>query len=306
MFRFEKEQQIFEVGGVRLGGQPGQLPTVMIGSIFYHGDKTVTDPVKGEFDKERALKLLRDGEEQSLKTGNPGMLDVNGINGQALVKFIDFIADNTSFPILIGGATVESRVTAAKHVAEVGLVDRCAYNSIGGDTTEEELAAIKEAGIKSAILLLFNKRWPTIEGRVELLRGKAPQRGLLEIAEEAGVRNFLVDVSVVDMPDPGPASKAVYYVKERYGLPSGCGPHNAVQMWRRGGRLDAAQVVSANAVAHVSPILMGANFILYGPVSHAERIYLPCALADAYVAYAMRQQYRIAPLTKEHPLFKIF
>jgi len=306
MFRFEKEQQILEIGGVRLGGQPGQLPTVMIGSIFYHGDKTVTDPVKGEFDKERALRLLRDDEEQSLKTGNPRMLDVNGLNGPALTKFIDFVADNTPSPILMGGATAEAKIAAAKFVAEVGLADRCVYNSLGMDTTGEELATIKEAGLKSAILLIFNKRWPTVEGRLELLRGKASQKGLLEIAEEAGLRSFLVDVSVVDMPDPGPAAKAAYLVKERYGLPSGCGPHNAVQMWRRGGRLDVSQIVSASAVANVAPIMMGANFLLYGPISQAQRIYLPCALADAYVAYAMRQQYRISPLTKDHPLFKIF
>jgi len=306
MFRFEKDQQIFEVGGVRLGGQPGQLPTVMIGSIFYHGDRTVTDPVKGEFDKERAVKLLGDEEEESLKTGNPRMLDVNGQNGQALVRFIDFIADNTSSPILMGGATAESKITATKHVAEAGLVDRCVYNSIGSETTAEELKTIRDCGLKSAIVLIFNKRWPTVEGRLELLRGKAPLRGMLEVAEQAELRNLLVDASVVDMPDPGPAAKAVYLVKERFGLPSGCGPHNAIEMWRRGGRLDASQVLTANAVAHVAPIFMGANFLLYGPVSHAQRIYLPCALADAYVAYAMRQQYRIAPLTKEHPLFKIF
>jgi len=223
-----------------------------------------------------------------------------------LVRFIDFIAENTSSPILIGGATAESKITATKHVAEVGLIDRCVYNSLGSETKEEELVAIRDAGLKSAILLLFNKRWPTAEGRLELLGGKAPQRGLLEAAEGVGLRNLLVDVSVVDMPDPGPASRAVYLVKERYGLPAGCGPHNAIQMWRRSGHLEATQIDSTNAVAHVTPILMGANFLLYGPVSHAPRIYLPCALADAYVSYTMRQQYRISPLTKEHPLFKIF
>jgi tetrahydromethanopterin S-methyltransferase subunit H len=306
MFRFEREQQIFDIGGVRIGGQPGQLPTIMIGSIFYHGDKTVTDPEKGEFDKERALRLLRDEENQSHRTGNPRMLDVNGTNGQALVKFIDFIADNTSSPIIIGGATSEARVTAVRHVSNVGLIDRCVLNSIGMDTTEEELEALSEAGLKSAILLLFNKRWPTANGRLEVLGGKPPQKGLLETAVQAGVRNYLVDVSVVDMPDPGPAAKAVYFVKEKFGLPVGCGPHNAVQMWRQGGTLDSSQVTSASAVAHVSQIFMGGNFLLYGPVSHAERMYLPCALADAYVAYTMRQQYRISPLTKEHPLFKIF
>lgn len=306
MFRFEKEQQIFNIGGVRLGGQPGQLPTVLIGSIFYHGDKTVTDPVKGQFDKDKALELLRLEEEQGFKTGNPRMIDVNGLNGQALIRFIDFIANNTSSPILVGGTTPEARITAVKHAANTGLADRCVYNSLGSETSKEELEEIKAAGIKNAILLLFNKHWPTSEGRLKILRGKSPKKGLLEIAEETGIRNFLVDVSVLDMPDPGPAAKAVYLVKEQYGFPTGCGPNNAVQTWRRSGQLDPLQVDSANAVAHVIPIIMGANFLLYGPISRAPRIYLPCALADAYVAYAMRQQYHIDPITKQHPLFKIF
>jgi len=54
------------------------------------------------------------------------------------------------------------------------------------------------------------------------------------------------------------------------------------------------------------PITMGADFLLYGPIKRAPEIYTACGLADAYVAYLMRQQYRIKPMTKEHPLFKIF
>jgi tetrahydromethanopterin S-methyltransferase subunit H len=293
MFRFEREQQIINIDGVLLGGQPGQLPTVLIGSIFYHGDKTVTDPVEGQFDKDKALKLLQLEEDQVLKTGNPRMTDVYGLNGQAL---IDFIANNTSSPVLVGGATPEARITAVKHATSVGFADRCVYNSISSETSKEELEELEAAGIKNVILLLFNKHWPTSEGRLKILRGKSSKKGLLEIAEEIGIHNFLIDVSVLDMPDPGPAAKAVYLVKEQYGFPTGCCPYNAIQTWRHSERLDPLQEDSVNAVAHVTPIIMGANFLLYGP----------CALADAYVAYAMRQQYHINPITKQHPLFKIF
>ncbi|MEM2094203.1 MAG: tetrahydromethanopterin S-methyltransferase subunit H [Candidatus Bathyarchaeia archaeon] len=306
MFRFEKAQEIFDVGGVRLGGQPGELPTVMIGSIFFHGDKTVTDPVKGEFDKERALKLLTEDDEQSRRTGNPRMVDVNGLTPAALLRFIDFVADNTESPFLIDAVSTEARVAAIRHVAEVGLVGRCVFNSIGQDAKQEELVAIKEAGISSAILLLFNKRKPTIEGRMEMLQGAGSGKGLLEVAIEAGIKNLLVDVSIIDVPDPGPAAKACFLVKQKFGLPAGCGPHNAVQMWRQSGRLSRSEIDSPNAVAHTTPILMGANFVLYGPISYAPRIYLPCALADAYIAYCMRQQYGLRPLTKNHPLFRIF
>jgi len=76
MFKFKAEQKIFEVYGVKVGGEPGQLPTVMIGSIFYHGDKLVKDEKKGIFDKDRAEELLKKEEELAHQTGNPRMVDI--------------------------------------------------------------------------------------------------------------------------------------------------------------------------------------------------------------------------------------
>ncbi|MEM2691768.1 MAG: tetrahydromethanopterin S-methyltransferase subunit H, partial [Candidatus Bathyarchaeia archaeon] len=69
MFKFEKEQKIFEIANVKVGGQPGQLPTLLIGSIFYHKHKIVKDERKGEFDKEKAEEALKKEEEISNRTG---------------------------------------------------------------------------------------------------------------------------------------------------------------------------------------------------------------------------------------------
>ena len=46
MFKFDKKQEVFEVGGVKFGGQPGQYPTVLIGSMFYNRHNIVTDEDK--------------------------------------------------------------------------------------------------------------------------------------------------------------------------------------------------------------------------------------------------------------------
>ena len=51
---------------------------------------------------------------------------------------------------------------------------------------------------------------------------------------------------------------------------------------------------------------MGANFILYGPIDNAAQMYLACAIADAFVAYSMIQEFGNKPKSKNHPLFKIF
>ncbi len=44
----------FEVGNVRVGGSHSQIPTVLIGSIFYMRHKIVKDEMSGDFDENRA------------------------------------------------------------------------------------------------------------------------------------------------------------------------------------------------------------------------------------------------------------
>ncbi|MDM7935691.1 MAG: tetrahydromethanopterin S-methyltransferase subunit H, partial [Methanothrix sp.] len=39
LFLYRREQSVVNVGGVRLGGQPGRLPTVLCGTIFYEGHR---------------------------------------------------------------------------------------------------------------------------------------------------------------------------------------------------------------------------------------------------------------------------
>jgi len=52
MFRYDKKQTVFEIGGFHVGGQPGEYPTVLASSMFYDKHKVVTDAKAGEFDKQ--------------------------------------------------------------------------------------------------------------------------------------------------------------------------------------------------------------------------------------------------------------
>ena len=300
MFKFGTEQKIFDIAGLKVGGQPGQLPTVMIGSIFYHKDKIVTDPKTGTFEKDRAEEILKVEEEMSTKTGNPRMVDVCASWPEAFPREIEFVADTISGPFTIDGTTTEVRLAGAKYVCQVGLSDRVVYNSITPDIREDEVAAIREAKIKSALLLALNTTNPTIAGRLAVIDK------LLEKARAAGIEKMLVDTTVLDLPDPGPAGKTAYLVKEKYGLPCGCGAHNAVDMWHRRKKLDPDAHLAASVVANVLPIIMGSSFMLYGPIQSASRMYVPIAVADAYIAYTMMQEYGCRPLTNTHPIFKIF
>ena len=48
---------MYEIGKVKVGGQPGELPTFLIGSIFWLGQKMVQDANKGMFDAKEAENI---------------------------------------------------------------------------------------------------------------------------------------------------------------------------------------------------------------------------------------------------------
>lgn len=302
MFLFSQDQEVFEIDGTKIGGQPGEYPTVLIGSIFYDGHEIVNDSQKGIFDEEAARKQIKRLEDLSQKTGNPAMLDVVGENSDALKKFIDFIGEASDLPFLIDGTTSEVRSEAALHVGDIGLADRAVYNAITTECKSEEIEALKEASIESAILLCFNSKKPTVDGRLESLER------ILEFASEANIENTLIDPSILDLPDPGPAARTIYRIKEEYGLPAGCGAHNAVDQWRDrlDEKMDSIIYTLRSAVANSFPLVLGADFALYGPIDDSEEMFTACSLSDAYVAYAMRMEEGKGPDSKDHPLYKIF
>lgn len=306
MFRFEREQKVYDIGGVKVGGQPGEYPIVLVGSIFYEKHKIMSDPDKGEFDKAKAEALIKKMEELSDKTGNPFFLDVVGRTSEALIREIDFVADNTKAPFLIDGASEKLRIPATKHAFEIGLKDRTIYNSIDYAIQPSEIQAMKELGVKSSIVLAFNKKNPWPEGAIETLKGTSERKGLLSLAEEAGIENILVDTAVADIVTIGLAAKAINLVKSEYGFPAGCGPANAYTTWKRGKKGEFGPYAYNVVVGSAGPFiqLMGANFILFGPVELAEAAFPACAMADALIAYAAKKVGTKVG-TRNHPLYKI-
>jgi tetrahydromethanopterin S-methyltransferase subunit H len=300
MFKFNREQQVYTIAGVAIGGQPGEFPTVLIGSIFYSKHKIVRDTVKGIFDTDKALAQLRQEEEMAAATGNPRIIDPIGESGEALIKYITFIAAHTSTPILVDSPSPEARLEALRHFAGSDVMPRLIYNSIAEDFTEKELACIKECGVKTAIVLAFSTTAMRPKDRIKLLTST-----LLPAAERAGVENLLIDPGVLDIPSVSWAARTIYEVKEEFGYPSGCAPSNALFMWEKVRNLGAEAFQAAAVAVYSLALCNGADFIFYGPMRFAPWIYPACAAVDAMTAYGGRFS-GIRPATKNHPLYKIF
>ena len=96
MQKFEREQKVCRIGDVEIGGQPGERPTVLIGSIFFARHQIVHDAQRGLFDEGQAEALLQSEAEASAFTRNPRFVDPVGDTGAALIRYVEFLAQHNA------------------------------------------------------------------------------------------------------------------------------------------------------------------------------------------------------------------
>ena len=310
---FEKEQKVYEVSGVKIGGQIGENPMLLIGSIFYKAKtkKVLKNEKTGEIDKNISEDLINSQIEISEMTGVPHAFDVGGgvETPEALVKVVEYVAERTNAPVLPDGANAEIRIPAIKQLGEIGLSDRCIYNTIDPNATVEELEAIKESKISCAILLAFHSKniWP--DQKLKLLKGTDEEEGLVKKAEKAGVDKILIDTATLDIPSISINARTIELIKKELGYPAGCGAHNALHTWSRSveyEKIDKNIRQIKDVIINTLPQAMGANFILYGPVTHCNYIFPTIAMNEAALTYNAMRLNKFKKVNKTGPLFKIF
>lgn len=263
------------------------------------------DPKKGVFDRGRAEELIRKQEELSDLTGNPCMLDVVCTSTEAARSYIDFVSETTDAPILLD-AYPKVRLEALEYVTEVGLIDRIVYNSIYAPS-ETEIEAIRDSKVEAAILLAYNVKDRTSEGVLSLLNGSDGNPGLLEVSERAGITKPLVDTTIFTyIPSVGIGARACLRVKDELGLPSGGAPGNAASVWKKPKEWGSDITKVIYTTSQVVPMVMGADFLLYGEIEAAPMVFPTCAAVDAMTAATAQVEHGLKTLTEEHPLYKLF
>lgn len=307
MFKLETKQKIFEIYNIKFGGQPGQLPTVLVGNVFYKGMPEVKDHKRGEFDEKSVLKWIEEAERLSEISGVPHLLDVMAMYPEAMKRYIEFFAENMEKPWFIDGANPETRIAAVEKAKELGIQEKIVFNGISPTTSTEEIEALRESKMKAAILLALNEIDFSPEGRISVLKGQNHYLGLIKMAEKAGVEKILVDTVVFDVPSIAYAVEAIQLVKKEFGYPAGCSPANATYDWKAVQKQPLKEGFAAyNVSAHALAQFFGANFLIYGPVKQAKNMIPACAMNDAIIAYHATKKFGIKPLVSTHPLYKIF
>ncbi|MHA1338723.1 MAG: hypothetical protein ACTSRZ_02300 [Promethearchaeota archaeon] len=296
MHIYEKEQKVVEIAGIKIGGQPGENPVVMIGSLFYRTHKACKNPKTGEIDKEIAINDINIMIEWSQKTGLPIIFDLIGETAEALVNYAQFVSEVApEIPFLVDGLSDRSRIPAMRELKDLGLLDYAILNSIDHETKDETLKEIKDIGVKYAILLAFEKISLSPKKKLQFIKGDSKKyKGLLQKAEEAGIKDFLIDTAVLDIISLGICAETQHLVKKELGLPVGCAPANAVFEWQRGKELFGKEGrIIADAAVCTFLRDYSADFILFGAAKHADKIFPSIAVHESIVSYYQKRYNKI-------------
>lgn len=293
MFKFQKEQEIVNIAGVKIGGQPGELPTVLAGTIFYDKHEIVKDVARGLFDRDAAEKLINLQESSADETGNPHIIHIFGTTPESITRYIDFVTDISEAPFLIDSPEGTVRSYAAEYVSEIGLADKAIYNSINMSINASEIEALALSDIDSSIILGFNATDSSLQGRMKMLENGAGllEEGLLSIADRCGIINKLIDPSITPMGNgAGVALKMTITAKAKWGHPTGSGIHNAPSSWNWLNKKKEKDPILYKICDVGSTCLQQAaagDFILYGPIEHAPYIFPMAAMSDIMISEAV-------------------
>lgn len=294
MFSFTEEQTVFQISGISIGGQPGQHPTVLFGGVFF----------QGEPDFEQARRDIDKMFELSRLTGNPAIPDFFIRSESHVEKIIDFIVSTLPHeqPFSVDLIEPDVKPTVLKYLAEKNLLSRTIYNSINIGVTEEERKALKRYTPAMAIMVAFNPKDSSVDGKIEMLENSAHllDEGLIDIASNAGIEKVLVDTAALAPGENSGASiAALPVIKEEYGLPAGCAIHNVVEKseWLISSGLDAATV---DAASNVNIPLFGGDYAIFGPVQNAPMVFPTIAWEDILLSEYAENYFGIEP-DEGHP-----
>jgi tetrahydromethanopterin S-methyltransferase subunit H len=300
MLNFNKEQIKIQIGDVRIGGQPGENPIVMVGSVFYAKHAALLNEKTGEFDKILVEKEVNEFIEIVEECGMQAIIDVVGSYPEALIKECQYIAELSDKPFLVDGLNDSIRIPALEGLKEIGLLDRAILNSLDEVTSVNNLEKLKDLGIKNAILLTFGNRYIYSQQKLKLLKEK-----LLPNAEKANIQNILIDTAVLDLPSISINIEAAILIKEELGLPTGFAPSNAIYGWdfikKYGDISRCGGITSIMAYCASS----GIDFILFGPIKFAKCVVPSVALVAGINAYYRKRVLR-KNISETSPLNYIF
>jgi len=299
MFSFTKKQKLLNLNSVKIGGQPGKYPTVLFGGFFFKGNPQF---LKAKKNLDQMLNI-------SKKTGNPAIPDFFIKKEEYIEPIIDFIIEKLpkDIPFSIDIIEPELKIETLKYLKNKKILDRTIYNSLHIGITKEEMKCLEKNTPNAVIIVAFNPKDKSPDGRIEILENGANllDKGLLDIAKDLKIKNILIDTAATAPGDnSGSSISALPIVKEEYGLPTGCAIHNVVEKskWLKDFNSSKKTV---DASSNINIPLFGGDYAIFGPVENSKIVFPIIAWQDILISEYTENYFGIKPCNG-HPRRKFY
>jgi len=301
MFRIAREQNVYDIDGISIGGQPGDRPPLLIASMFHNKDRILKNR-KGDFDRQKAVSLIRKQEELSASTGIPSMVAMVANTPEEAQIYIDFFLETTTMPFGIDMWVADKRAKATEYVAKLGIQDKFLYNSITpwDKDIKGQVDKLLDLGIRHVVVQAFDDQDQSPAGRLHSLEAILAQ----------GADRFdtvIVDTSVMNLPSTSLSLHANRLIKEKLGLPCGGAYSNGTHMWKESKEIWGLEGFRAmDAVAQGMSSVLWSDFNFYGPIVTAPRIFPAVATAHVLLSTLVFDETGVIPDEGSLPIRKCF
>jgi tetrahydromethanopterin S-methyltransferase subunit H len=308
MFRFTNDPQVYQIGDVKLGGQPGDFPTISCFSIFQESDRLFDKGSRRKgFNEQRAEELLKTADKFREETGVSVMADIVASPGEKFNKYIDFVTSVSSMPFCVDAIQMKTKLQGAEYCAEKGLLDRMFYNSITiwEEDLETEIKEMARIGVKHVLMVAFDPANQMPSGRL------TGAQKLLDAVEKAGAKfeTIIVDTTTLNAPAAAMCGLAGKLIKEKWGFATASAPSNGSymefkrfkdEMW------DFKSWAAFDAALEALSAFFYNDLAFTGPMAGAPRVLPAVALADAFLATVVFDETKELPKVENHPIHKLW
>lgn len=289
-----------KVGEAFLGGAVGEYPTAVLGTLFFSGQKLLVDCEQGIFDEASALDQIRRAEKAAMQTGVSLFLDIVAETPAAMKNYLDFVIKHTSLPFLIDASSDEVRIAGIETVQKHLALDRAVYNSIGIDTSMEELTIIARYTPAAIVVSAMDPMDYGVESSISVIRQ------MKEALPDRIHDRFLLDIGFLDEASVRISANLAQKVREHTGYPVGGAPCNGMYMWEslknRGEEVFRSSLSAT--LGYVAAF--GLDFLFVGPLRNVEFIAPAVATADVYNRYELQSGNYNCRLPERHPMKAMF
>ena len=272
------EKDYLEYQNIKLGFGSFKYPPVLIGTMFYQGQRIIDASDITKFNKEKALKKIEKHVQLSNQYKVPALIEISADTSDAMISYLDFYLDNFNPPFVLGG-TLEARISGVEYLSEQGYKSEdYIYNAISNLKNQKEIELLKNYKIQTAIILILASPNMTSTQRFSYITEKNQPNNvsLFEGLKKLGVKYIWVDGGVVDLESLVHILETQKIISTSLKIPVGTAP-NLFLFKYSSPRLNLKFHTRYRRSSIMFIASWYSNFIFYGPIEDATECFASTA-----------------------------